>query len=330
MGIIDQPQSKGQESTPGDFAAVQKSIVELLNQPDYDDGSAGPVLVRLAWHSSGTYDKETDTGGSNGAGMRYEAEGGDPANAGLQNARVFLEPVKRLHPWITYSDLWTLAGVTAIHAMGGPEIDWLPGRTDFVDDSKLPPRGRLPDAAQGAKHIRHIFYRMGFNDREIVALSGAHNLGRCHTANSGFEGKWVNNPTRFSNQYFRLLLSETWTEKTIPESGVLQFSSVDEDTEEELMMLPTDIALTTDPEFSKYVQIYSKDKDVFFEDFKKAFAKLLELGIARDSEGKVINTDNQKGGYRSAPKKSDSAPTASDQSGEVKTGGCPVMHRAKL
>ncbi|KAJ4127778.1 hypothetical protein NW768_008051 [Fusarium equiseti] len=331
MGVIDQPQSKDQESNPGDFAAVQKSIIELLNQPDYDDGSAGPVLVRLAWHSSGTYDKVTDTGGSNGAGMRYEAEGGDPANAGLQNARVFLEPVKRLHPWITYSDLWTLAGVTAIHAMGGPEIDWLPGRTDFVDDSKLPPRGRLPDAAQGAEHIRHIFYRMGFNDREIVALSGAHNLGRCHTANSGFEGKWVNNPTRFSNQYFRLLLSEKWTEKTVPESGVLQFSSVDEDTEEELMMLPTDIALTTDPEFSKYVHIYSKDKDVFFQDFKKAFAKLLELGIARDSEGNVINTDNQKGGYRSAPKKSDSVPTASAQSGEVKTGGCPVMHhRAKL
>ena len=49
MGAIDQPQSEGQESTPGDFAAVQKSIVELLNQPDYDDGSAGPVLVRLAW-----------------------------------------------------------------------------------------------------------------------------------------------------------------------------------------------------------------------------------------------------------------------------------------
>jgi len=44
-------------------------------------------------HSSGTYDEATDTGGSNGAGMRYEAEGGDPANAGLQHARVFLEPV---------------------------------------------------------------------------------------------------------------------------------------------------------------------------------------------------------------------------------------------
>ncbi|WKT52092.1 hypothetical protein QSH57_002606 [Fusarium oxysporum f. sp. vasinfectum] len=296
MSSIDKPLSESQASRPGDFEAVRKSIIDLLRQPDYDDGSAGPVLVRLAWHSSGTYDVETDTGGSNGAGMRYEAEGGDPANAGLQNARLFLEPVKRLHPWITYSDLWTLAGVTTIRAMGGPEIDWLPGRTDFVDDSKLPPRGRLPDAAQGADHIRDIFYRMGFNDREIVALSGAHSLGRCHTENSGFEGKWVNNPTRFSNQYFRLLLSEKWTEKTVPESGVTQFSSVDPDTEEELMMLPTDMALTTDPEFSKFVRLYADDKELFFNDFKAAFAKLLELGIARDAEGNITNSDNEKGG----------------------------------
>ena len=53
---------------------------------------------------SGTYCKDTDTGGSNGAGMRYEQEGGDPANAGLQHARVFLEPIKEKHSWITYSD----------------------------------------------------------------------------------------------------------------------------------------------------------------------------------------------------------------------------------
>ncbi|KAH7233104.1 putative heme-binding peroxidase [Fusarium tricinctum] len=331
MTTIDKPLSKNQVSRLGDFESVEKSIKDLLRQPDYDDGSVGPVLVRLAWHSSGTYDKATDTGGSNGAGMRYEAEGGDPANAGLQNARVFLEPVKRLHPWITYSDLWTLAGVTAIRAMGGPDIDWLPGRTDFVDDSKLPPRGRLPDAAQGAQHLRDIFYRMGFNDREIVALSGAHNLGRCHTQNSGFEGKWVNNPTRFSNQYFRLLLSEEWKEKTIAESGVTQFSSVDPDTEEELMMLPTDMALTTDPEFSKYVHLYAEDKELFFNDFKAAFAKLLELGIVRDTEGNITNSDNEKGGYRSAPKKSDSISANAGSQHVPQTGGCPVMHaRAKL
>lgn len=135
-------------------------------------------------HSSGTYDEETDTGGSNGAGMRYEAEGGDPANAGLQHARVFLEPVKAKHSWITYADLWTLAGVVAIKEMGGPDIEWKGGRTDYVDDSKLPSRGRLPDGAQGADHLRFIFYRMGFNDQEIVALSGAHNLGRCHSDRS--------------------------------------------------------------------------------------------------------------------------------------------------
>ena len=62
------------------------------------------MLVRLAWHASGTYDKQTNTGGSQGAGMRYEAEGGDPANAGLQHARVFLEQVKEKHPWVTYSE----------------------------------------------------------------------------------------------------------------------------------------------------------------------------------------------------------------------------------
>lgn len=299
MSVSTQPQSQ-----PGDFEAVRKSVINLLKQPEYDDGSAGPVIVRLAWHSAGTYDAETDTGGSNGAGMRYEAEGGDPANAGLQHARLFLEPVKRQHPWITYADLWTLAGVTAIKAMGGPDIPWHPGRTDYVDDSKLPPRGRLPDGALGADHIRAIFYRMGFNDQEIVALSGAHNLGRCHTANSGFEGKWVNNPTRFSNQYFRLLVSEEWKEKKL-ESGIVQFAAVDPITEDELMMLPTDMALVKDPEFLKWVKVYAKDKDAFFEDFKNAFLKLMELGIRRDADGKVTNSDNEKGGYHSAPKKSE-------------------------
>lgn len=156
--------------------------------------------------------------------MRYEAEGGDPANAGLQHARVFLEPIKEAFPWISYADLWTLAGVTAIEAMGGPSIPWKEGRTDFVDDTKLPPRGRLPDGAQGSDHLRHVFYRMGcvccsscraqgrpcshcshsFNDQEIVALSGAHNLGRCHEDRSGFEGACALTPSDLS---FNLLTS---------------------------------------------------------------------------------------------------------------------------
>jgi peroxiredoxin len=234
--------------------------------------------------------------------MRHEAEGGDPANAGLQHARVFLEPVKEKHNWITYADLWTLAGVVAIEEMGGPSIPWKGGRTDYVDETKLPPRGRLPDGAKGSDHLRWIFYRMGFNDQEIVALSGAHNLGRCHSDRSGFEGAWVNNPTRFSNQYFRLMLSLQWRKKTL-KNGVEQFVNYDEDSETELMMLPTDIALTQDPSFRKWVELYARDKDRFFEDFTKVFAKLIELGIERDGEGRITNVDNEKGGYHSAPKK---------------------------
>lgn len=302
------------KANSGDYDAVREDIKALLHQPEYDDGSAGPVLVRLAWHSAGTYDAETDTGGSNGAGMRYEAEGGDPANAGLQHARVFLEPVKAAHPWITYADLWTLAGVVAVEQMGGPAVPWQPGRTDYVDDSKLPPRGRLPDGALGADHVRAIFYRMGFNDQEIVALSGAHNLGRCHADRSGFDGAWVNNPTRFSNQYFKLLTGVEWKEKTLP-SGIKQFSHVDEDSEEELMMLPTDMALLFDDKFRPWVEKYAKDKDAFFADFSDVFHKLLELGIQRDVSGRIVNTDNVKGGYHSAPKKKN-APGAPDRSNE--------------
>ncbi len=145
---------------------------------------------------------------------------------------------------------------------------------------------------------------MGFNDQEIVALSGAHNLGRCHSDRSGFEGAWVNNPTRFSNQYFKLMSSLQWKKKTLP-NGVQQFVHYDEDTDTELMMLPTDLALLSDPSFSIWVKRYAADKELFFRDFARVFDKLMELGIQRDEEGRITNSDNEKGGYHSAPKKRD-------------------------
>lgn len=329
---------------------VKAAVRALLRQPDYDDGSAGPVLVRLAWHSAGTYCAATGTGGSNGAGMRYEKEGGDPANAGLQHARAFLEPVKRRFPWITYADLWTLAAVVAVGEMGGPgdAIAWRGGRSDFADDSRVPPRGRLPDGAQGAEHLRHVFYRMGFDDREIVALSGAHNLGRCHADRSGFDGKWVNNPTRFSNQYFKLLLANDWKKTRLP-NGVEQFVYVDDEeggeeeeggaaggSEEEkaarkkerekereegrLMMLPTDMSLLSDPAFRPWVERYAKDKDLFFAHFAAVFGKLLELGIRRDAEGRVIHGEDGGEGYKSAPKKSDEPQARADDQNKGQVG----------
>jgi cytochrome c peroxidase len=81
--------------TKDDYQKIYNEIAALLEEKDdYDDGSYGPVLVRLAWHASGTYDKETNTGGSDGATMRFAPEGDHGANAGLKHARDFLEPVK--------------------------------------------------------------------------------------------------------------------------------------------------------------------------------------------------------------------------------------------
>jgi cytochrome c peroxidase len=97
--------------------------------------------------------------------------------------------------------------------MCGPDIRCQGGRTDYVDDSKLPPRGRLPDGAKGADHIRFIFNRMGFNDREIVALSGAHNLGRCHSYKSGLEDKWVNKQPYEIQQHLFPAADDAWMEE---------------------------------------------------------------------------------------------------------------------
>ena len=103
---------------------VASAIRNILSQPDYDDGSIGPVLVRLSWHSSGTFDSRALNGGSDGGRMRFAPELIDPANTGLQNAMRFLETIKKEFSWISYGDLYTLAGATAIEAMGGPQIPW--------------------------------------------------------------------------------------------------------------------------------------------------------------------------------------------------------------
>ena len=96
--------------------------------------------------------------------------------------------------------------------------------------------------------------------------------------------------------------SLSWQPTTLA-NGVSQFIHYDEDLDTELMMLPTDLALLSDPSFKPWVEKYAEDKDKFFEDFSKVFAKLIELGIQRDADGKIVNADNEKGGYVSAPKK---------------------------
>ncbi|KAK9164518.1 hypothetical protein Syun_005420 [Stephania yunnanensis] len=217
--------------------------------------NCAPIILRLAWHDAGTYDAKTRTGGPNGS-IRNKQELEHSANRGLNIAVELLEPVKKKHPKITYADFYQLAGVVAVEVTGGPTIDFVPGRKDSSDS---PLEGRLPDAKQGVQHLRDVFYRMGLSDKDIVALSGGHTLGRAHRERSGFDGAWTNDPLKFDNSYFReLLKGET--------PGHLQ--------------LPTDKALLEDPKFRYYVELYAKDEDTFFRDYAESHKKLSELGFS--------------------------------------------------
>ena len=137
---------------------------------------------------------------SDGCTIRFREELAHGANAGLLEALTWLEPVKQRHPNVTYADLISFAGTVSIAAMGGPSVPWRSGRIDALTPDAVTPDGRLPAADKGnpaatAAGLREVFGRMGFDDREIVALSGAHSLGRCHPEASGYVGPWTPTPT---------------------------------------------------------------------------------------------------------------------------------------
>ena len=95
------------------LTSAKEQIADIINDldvinPSCDDGAQGggggiaPMLLRLAWHSSGTWDKKAKNGGSEGGTMRFTTEAGHGGNAGLQHARALLEPVKANNPDLTY------------------------------------------------------------------------------------------------------------------------------------------------------------------------------------------------------------------------------------
>ncbi|RDX93617.1 L-ascorbate peroxidase, cytosolic [Mucuna pruriens] len=192
-----------------------------------------PLMLRLAWHSAGTYDVTSKTGGPFGT-IKHAAEIAHVANNGLEIAVRLLEPLKAEFPILSYADFYQLAGVVAVEITGGPEIPFHPGREDKLEP---PPEGRLPDATKGSDHLRDVFGKaMGLSDKDIVALSGGHTLGAAHKERSGFEGPWTSNPLIFDNSYFKELLSGE---------------------KEGLLQLPTDKALLTDPVFRPLVDKYA-------------------------------------------------------------------------
>ena len=211
-----------------DFAALKRDIAEALTTPQdwwpADFGNYGPLMIRLAWHSAGTYRTTDGRGGSSSGTIRFAPLGSWPDNANLDKARRLLWPIKKKYGRkISWADLIVLSGTVALETMGfetlgyaagredvwapeldinwGSETEWL-GDKRFSDDRQLAnplaasqmgliyvnpegPNGN-PDPKLAAHDIRITFARMAMNDEETVALiAGGHTLGKCHGAAAG-------------------------------------------------------------------------------------------------------------------------------------------------
>jgi catalase-peroxidase len=208
-----------------DLAAVKKDIEEVMTTSQAwwpaDWGHYGPLFIRMAWHSAGTYRVGDGRGGASDGTQRFAPLNSWPDNANLDKARRLLWPIKQKYGQkISWADLMVLAGNVALESMGfetfgfgggredvwepqddifwGPEGQWLADERYSGDrDLDRPlaavqmgliyvnpegPNGN-PDPLAAARDIRETFARMAMNDEETVALiAGGHTLGKTHGA----------------------------------------------------------------------------------------------------------------------------------------------------
>ena len=202
-------------------ADIEKALTTSQDWWPADWGHYGGLMIRMAWHSAGTYRVHDGRGGADGGQQRFEPLGSWPDNANLDKARRLLWPVKQKYGRdVSWADLMILAGNVALESMGfetlgfaggraddweadlvywGPETEMLGNDKRFSKDGELEkplaalhmgliyvnpegPSGNL-DPVSAAADIRQSFYRMAMNDEEIVALiAGGHTLGKVHGA----------------------------------------------------------------------------------------------------------------------------------------------------
>ncbi|MFF7389016.1 catalase/peroxidase HPI [Streptomyces scabiei] len=208
-----------------DLAAVKQDIAEVLTtSQDWwpaDFGNYGPLMVRMAWHSAGTYRIHDGRGGGGRGQQRFAPLNSWPDNGNLDKARRLLWPVKKKYGQaISWADLMILTGNVALEQMGfetfgfaggradvweadedvywGPETTWLDDQRYTGDRELESPLGAVqmgliyvnpegpngnPDPLAAARDIRETFRRMAMNDEETVALiAGGHTFGKTHGA----------------------------------------------------------------------------------------------------------------------------------------------------
>ncbi len=208
-----------------DLAAVKRDIAEVLtDSKDWwpaDFGHYGPLMIRMAWHSAGTYRISDGRGGAGAGQQRFAPLNSWPDNVSLDKARRLLWPVKKKYGRkISWADLMVLTGNVALESMGfktfgfgggrvdtwepeedvywGPETTWLDDERYSGDRELADPFGAVqmgliyvnpqgpngnPDPLAAARDIRETFRRMAMNDEETIALiAGGHTFGKTHGA----------------------------------------------------------------------------------------------------------------------------------------------------
>jgi catalase-peroxidase len=208
-----------------DYDALKKDIKEIMTKSEdwwpADFGHYGPFLIRMAWHSAGTYRTGDGRGGSRAGQQRFAPLNSWPDNGNLDKARRLLWPIKQKYGnKISWADLMILTGNVALEDMGFKTFGFAGGREDvwepetnvywgsekkWLDDNRHYEKGALenplaavqmgliyvnpegpngnPDPIDAAKDIRETFGRMGMNDEETVALiAGGHSFGKTHGA----------------------------------------------------------------------------------------------------------------------------------------------------
>ena len=346
-----------------DLAAVKKDLASLMtDSQDWwpaDFGHYGPLFIRMAWHSAGTYRAGDGRGGGGRGQQRFAPLNSWPDNVNLDKARRLLWPIKQKYGQkISWADLMILAGNVALETMGfktfgfgggredvwepdqdvywGSEDTWL-GDKRYSGDRDLEnplaavqmgliyvnpegPNGN-PDPIAAAKDIREVFARMSMNDEETVALiAGGHAFGKthgagpashvgpepeaasieeqglgwkcsfgtgkgCDTITSGLEVTWTNTPTKWSNNFFKILFSYEW-ELTKSPAGAHQWQpkdgagagmipdAHDPSRRHVPSMLTTDLSLRFDPAYEKISKHFYENPDQLADAFARAWFKL--------------------------------------------------------
>jgi len=346
-----------------DLVAVKKDLAALMtDSQDWwpaDFGHYGPLFIRMAWHSAGTYRAGDGRGGSGRGQQRFAPLNSWPDNVNLDKARRLLWPIKQKYGQkISWADLMILAGNVAMETMGfktfgfgggredvwepdqdvywGSEDTWL-GDKRYSGDRNLEnplaavqmgliyvnpegPNGN-PDPIAAAKDIREIFARMSMNDEETVALiAGGHAFGKTHgagpashvgpepeaarieeqglgwkssfgtgkggdTITGGLEVTWTNTPTKWSNNFFRILFGYEW-ELTKSPAGAYQWQpkggagagtipdAHDPSKRHAPSMMTTDLSLRFDPVYEKISRHFYENPDQLADAFARAWFKL--------------------------------------------------------